>query len=56
MEELIVDCCIKFLKLAENCKESGKITQEQYNDMVRSKIEFLSNHGYLDYKKSPGLV
>ncbi len=59
MEELLADCCIKFLELIENLKMNGKITREEFCILSKPKIEFLSHHGYSDNikntpKDSPG--
>ncbi|MHB8065196.1 MAG: hypothetical protein ACYDG2_21730 [Ruminiclostridium sp.] len=46
MEQILVDCCTKFLKIIENLKDAGKITQAEYIEMAKLKIEFLSSLGF----------
>lgn len=56
MEELLADCCIKFLELIENLKTIGKITEEEFYILSESKLDFLSHHGYSDNTKNPGKI
>lgn len=50
MEQILVDCCIKFLNCIDKLKDCGKITQAEYEDMAKSKVEFLSSLGILTQK------
>ena len=43
MEQILVDCCMKFLKFIENLKDIGRITQDEYDEMAKSKVVFLSS-------------
>lgn len=45
MEEMLVDCCITFLKIIEKLKDSGQISQEEYDSQIKLKVEFLSRFG-----------
>jgi hypothetical protein len=44
MEHVLVDICKKFPEFIEDLRRTGKITQEEYDNMAKSKIEFLSRH------------
>lgn len=44
MDHVLVDICKEFLELIETLKRTGKITQDEYDDMAKLKIEFLSRH------------
>lgn len=33
-----------FLKVAKKMKEDGKITEQEYNDMIKKKMEFLNKY------------
>jgi hypothetical protein len=44
LEQVLVDCCSRFLEFIEDLKCTEKITQEEYDDMAKLKIEFLSSH------------
>jgi len=55
MEQILVDCCIKFLIFIKNLKDIGIITQVEYDEMAKLKIEFLSSLGFSTKKLLPNI-
>lgn len=53
MEQILVDCCMRFLKFIKNLKDTGRITQAEHDEMAKSKIEFLSSLEFSAKKNPP---
>lgn len=50
MEEMLADCCIRFMQLITDLKDAGTINHEEYEEMAKMKTEFLSRVGILAKK------
>ena len=45
MEELLTECCILVTELLQKLRDEGKITEKEYQNEVRLKMDFLTQNG-----------